>query len=376
MAAAKSRNILERLGNGEVIIGDGSYVNTLEKRGYVKAGNYTPEASVENPSAVEELAVEYARAGADITQTFTFYSRDVGTPEDVKLTCLEINKASCEIAKKVSDEWGTIVAGGIIQTAAFKLTRDKADVQAELREGLEVLIENDIDLIIVEYFRNIVEMEWAIELALSYGKPVAATMCIGPKGDASGVSPAECAVRMAKAGAPIVGINCLFDPFIALETISKMKTGLEDASLSAYLMCQPLGYRTPDGGTYGWIYLPEFPYAMEPRQVTRHECARFAREAYNLGVRIIGGCCGIESYHIRAMAEELSKERNSIPKASRKSDLDLSVLKKKEDLGRPEFKGKGSKDFWLNLNPCTGRPLSAPMYRQPEPETVNSSVLN
>lgn len=28
---------------------------------------------------------------------------------------------------------------------------------------------------------------------------------------------------------------------------------------------------------------------MEPRQVTRFECARFAREAYNLGVRIIGG---------------------------------------------------------------------------------------
>ena len=26
------------------------------------------------------------RAGADITQTFTFYSRDVGTPKDVKLT--------------------------------------------------------------------------------------------------------------------------------------------------------------------------------------------------------------------------------------------------------------------------------------------------
>lgn len=26
-------------------------------------------------------------------------------------------------------------------------------------------------------------MEWAIELALRYNKPVAATMCIGPKGD-------------------------------------------------------------------------------------------------------------------------------------------------------------------------------------------------
>ena len=30
------QNILERLDAGEVIIGDGSYVNTLEKRGYVK----------------------------------------------------------------------------------------------------------------------------------------------------------------------------------------------------------------------------------------------------------------------------------------------------------------------------------------------------
>ena len=30
-----SKNILERLANEEVIIGDGSYVNTLEKRGYV-----------------------------------------------------------------------------------------------------------------------------------------------------------------------------------------------------------------------------------------------------------------------------------------------------------------------------------------------------
>jgi hypothetical protein len=30
------QNILERLEAGEVIVGDGSYVNTMEKRGYVK----------------------------------------------------------------------------------------------------------------------------------------------------------------------------------------------------------------------------------------------------------------------------------------------------------------------------------------------------
>ena len=39
------------------------------------------------------------------------------------------------------------------------------------------------------------EMEWAIELCKSYGKPIAATMAIGPKGDRNGVSVGECAVR-------------------------------------------------------------------------------------------------------------------------------------------------------------------------------------
>ena len=51
-----------------------------------QAGNYTPESSVEHPAAVEQLAEEYARAGGDITQTFTYYSRDVGTPEGCNLT--------------------------------------------------------------------------------------------------------------------------------------------------------------------------------------------------------------------------------------------------------------------------------------------------
>jgi len=352
----KSKNILERLAGGEVIIGDGSYTNTLEKRGYVKAGHYTPEASVENSHAVEELAIEYARAGGDITQTFTFYNRDVGTPDDVDLTCLEINTASCAIAKKISKQWGTIVAGAVVQTFAFRDTGKKEDVEEELREGLQVLIDNDVDLIIVEYFSNIKEIEWAIEFALSYNKPVAATMCIGPDGDTSGVSTEECAVRMAKAGAPIIGINCIFDPDIALETITKMKAGIDGAGLSPYLMCQPLGYRTPERACRGWLQIPEFPYATEPRQVTRMEFAKFARKAYNVGVRVIGGCCGIESYHIRAVAEEFAVERGTIPEASRKSDRDFSVLKKKEESGRPEFAGKGNKQFWMDLVPSSGLP--------------------
>ena len=57
-------------------MGDGSYTITLEKRGYVLANAWTPESSVEHPDAVRQLAIEFARAGADITQTYTFFSDD------------------------------------------------------------------------------------------------------------------------------------------------------------------------------------------------------------------------------------------------------------------------------------------------------------
>ena len=52
----------------KVLIGDGSYVFTLEKRGYVKSQVFTPEAAVEEPGAVRQLGEEFARAGADLTQ--------------------------------------------------------------------------------------------------------------------------------------------------------------------------------------------------------------------------------------------------------------------------------------------------------------------
>ena len=59
-----------------MVIGDGGFVFELEKRGYVKAGPWTPEASIEYPDAVKGLHREFLRAGSDVMQTFTFYASD------------------------------------------------------------------------------------------------------------------------------------------------------------------------------------------------------------------------------------------------------------------------------------------------------------
>jgi len=368
------KDILSRLGSGEIIIGDGSYGVTLEKRGYVTAGSWTPEASPEHPGAVEQLAIEFARAGADITQTFSFWCHDDSLPKGCKYTCDQINKSSCDIAKKIAKKYGTITAGGVSQTGHIAREDSKEKVQKDLRKAVEVLVKNDIDVVICEYFRNIQEMEYAIEIALETGKPVAATMCMGPAGDENNVPPGECAVRMAKAGAHIVGLNCLFDPSLLLETMADMKKSLELFNLNPFLMIQPLGYRVPDGGNYGWVNIPEFPFACEPRQITRWEARKFAREAYNLGVRYIGGCCGFEPYHIRAMAEELRDIRGKLPESSDKSDYDLKIHANLEAT-LERYKNKGSEKWWKEMEPSTGRPLSTPFCRQTAPVTVNKAIF-
>ena len=51
---------------------------------------------------------------------------------------------------------------------------------------------------ISQFFDQIEECEWAIEVCAEFGLPIAATMTVGPMGDLGNVSAADCAVRMAK----------------------------------------------------------------------------------------------------------------------------------------------------------------------------------
>jgi len=144
--------------------------------------------------------------------------------------------------------------------------------------------------------------------------------------------------------------------------MEKMKTGLKEAGLlfeeaggdnpnGVHLMVQPLAFMTPDAQKQGFIDLPEFPFALEPRICTRYDMHRFAREAFQLGIRYIGGCCGFEPYHIRACSEELCTERNRRPLAGAKwlepyaSGLRMHT--------KPWVRSRANKDYWANLKPAS-----------------------
>ena len=89
------------------VIGDGGFVFELEKRGYVKAGPWTPEAAVEDPEAVRQLHREFLRAGSDVMQAFTFYASEDklmnrGNKAGQMIGVEAINRAAAELAKSVA----------------------------------------------------------------------------------------------------------------------------------------------------------------------------------------------------------------------------------------------------------------------------------
>uniref|UniRef100_A0A493TH34 Hcy-binding domain-containing protein n=1 Tax=Anas platyrhynchos platyrhynchos TaxID=8840 RepID=A0A493TH34_ANAPP len=320
---------------------------------------------LETGQEVRQLHREFLRAGSNVLQTFTFYASEDklenrGNYVAEKITCQKVNEAACDIAKEVATEGDALVAGGVSQTPSYLSCKDKAEVKAVFRKQLEVFMKKNVDFLIAEYFEHVEEAVWAVEVLKESGKPVAATMCIGPEGDMHGVPPGQCAVQLVKAGASIVGVNCHFDAETCLQTVKLMKEGLQAAKLKAHLMSQPLAFHTPDCGKQGFIDLPEFPFALEPRIVSRWDVQKYARKAYDLGIRYIGGCCGFEPYHIRAIAEELAPERGFLPEASEKHGSwgnSLSMHTK------PWVRARARKEYWENLKPASGRPYCPSMSK-------------
>jgi len=374
---AKSHDVLARLKSGETIIGDGGFVFALEKRGWVKAGPWTPEAVFECTDAVKQLHREFVNAGSDVCQTFTFYASDDklnnrGNKAGERWTCKGINEKACEIAREMASEGeGVMVAGGICQTPTFLSGGTKQSCKEVFRQQLEVFKAKGVDFMIAEYFEHVEEAEWAVQACFEAGfKTVAANMCIGPLGDLHGNSTEECARRMAETGAQIIGINCHFDPFVSLEAMKMVKTGIAKTSKrlneDVFMMVQPLGYFTPDAGKQGFIDLPEFPFALEPRVLTRWDMARFAREAQDLGVRFIGGCCGFEPYHIRACAEELAVERGRRPTDNTPFDSKwIPHAGGLEMHTKPWVRARASSGYWGALKAASGR-ACCPAHSKPE----------
>jgi methionine synthase I (cobalamin-dependent) len=307
-----AKGILERLSEGPVL-GDGGYLLELEKRGYVQAGPFTPEVVIDHPEALEQLHREFVRAGVDVLQTMTFYASDdklatVGLDGKVD----EINREAVRIANAIAKEGEALVAGNLSLTWAYEPDDPashehvRALFDRQLKDQLDA---GGVDFWIGETFSHVGEALLFVERAKATGLPVMATMCFEqiPPRSYEGDTPAECARKLAGAGADIVGVNCLNGPVQQLPMAVEMR-----GAIDVHVASQPVAYSTTDADP-DFTHGSQFPYAMDPMQVARKEMAEFARKAREADIGYIGSCCGSVAGHVRAMAKVLGK----LPEAER-----------------------------------------------------------
>jgi betaine-homocysteine S-methyltransferase len=299
----KKKGILERLKEGPVL-GDGGYLLELEKRGWVRAGPFTPEVALMYPEALRELHVEFREAGAEVLQALTFYaSRDKLATVGLADRLEELNRAAVRIAREVAGE-KCLVAGNLSLTWMYEPgSQSAADrVRTTFDEQLAVQVDGGIDFVIGETFSWLGEALIAVERGKKTGLPVMVTICFENKDEtAEGKGAVEAAQRLFDAGADIVGMNCLRPPEHMLPSMEKMRK-----AVTGFLACQPVAFRTPKDQP-DFTSLPEFPIALDPLQLTRKEMGDYALRAKEIGINYIGACCGTAAAHIREMARALGK---------------------------------------------------------------------
>jgi betaine-homocysteine S-methyltransferase len=299
----KKKGLLERLKEGPVL-GDGGYLLELEKRGWVRAGPFTPEVALIRPDALRQLHIEFREAGAEVLQALTFYaSRDKLATVGLENRLEELNRAAVRLAREVAGDQ-CLVAGNLSLTWMYEPDSPSAAdrVRKTFDEQLAVQVDEGVDFIIGETFSWLGEALIAVERGRKTGLPTMVTICFENKEEtADGKTAAEAAKALFDAGADVVGMNCLRPPEHMLPAMEQMRR-----AVPGYLACQPTAYRTPKQKP-DFTSLPEFPYALDPLQLTRKEMADYALQAREIGINYVGACCGAVAIHIREMARALGK---------------------------------------------------------------------
>jgi betaine-homocysteine S-methyltransferase len=313
--------LLERLEQGPVICAEG-YLFELERRGYLQAGAYVPEVVLAHPELVAQLHREFVHAGSDVVEAFTYYAhreklRMIGREGDLE----PINRQALAIAKEVADESGALLAGDICNTNIFSPDDrgSRSEVRAMFEEQVGWAVEAGVDFVIGETYSYAEEALLALEVIKEAELPAVVTLAIHQRPETrEGWTPEDACKRLEDMGADVVGLNCIRGPRTMLPLLEKIR-----ATVDGHVAALPVPYRTnEDEPSFqsltdpGYADLPggrPFPTALDPFACNRYELADFARDAYELGIRYLGVCCGAGPHHIRSVAEALGRT----PPASR-----------------------------------------------------------
>ncbi len=248
--------------------------------------------NISDPGIVERIHREYIEAGSEIIETNTFAANSLRLDGfRLKDKLREINLRGVAIARKAAGD-SVYVAGAVGPTGMLLAPIGKVSLEQAreaFREQIAVLVEAGVDLIILETFVSLSELDAAIAAAKSLTRlPIVAQKAFAEDGAILNSSfPLQVIQHLLDQGVDVVGANCTVGPQRMFSIIRNAHH--EGVILSA----QPAaGIPTLQNGRSIYHATPEY-------------LATYAKELVESGVTIIGACCGSTPAHIRAIAERV-----------------------------------------------------------------------
>jgi methionine synthase / methylenetetrahydrofolate reductase(NADPH) len=346
--AVTRRDVPFRDAMGSLLVFDGAMGSLLYERGVFVTQNFE-QLNLTRPDVVRKIHDDYVAAGAQVIETNTFGANRFrldrhGLGDHVR----PYNLAGARLAREAAGEdiWvaGSIGPSGLVPGMATQA--ELALATSTFAEQAAALVEGGADLLVLETFRHLEEIRLALDAArrAAPGTPIIASMAFDPSETvADGSTPEHVATTLRDRGADALGVNCGDGPQLALAIAERMRV----AGLP--LCVQPnAGLPRNIDGRLLYMATPEYFDV-------------FARRTIQVGVTMIGGCCGTTPEHVRWMAKSarmLGARRAEIGPARAAPAAEVVTLREATPLAqRSDFAGRvaaGRFVVSVEVNPAPG----------------------
>jgi len=281
-----------------VLVADGAM-------GTLLYGNYGINSAFENlnltdPATILRVHQSYIQAGADIIQTNTYAANRLKlTRYNLQDHVTTINQAAVKLAvtaRQKADHsvyiLGTI--GGLAGDTDETVQRATADdIATSVTEQLTALLATDqLDGILLETYYDLTELLAALAIVKAHTDlPVITNVSMLAAGVLrDGTSFTDAIVQLNAAGADVIGTNCRLGPYFLAQSFENLAIPA-DVKLAVY----------PNAGLPGTDQDGTVVYDGEPDYFEE-----YAERFRQLGLNIIGGCCGTTPLHTSATIRGLS----------------------------------------------------------------------
>ena len=313
-----TRNIMDRLGQGEVLVMDGGTGSELQRRGVnVLIGSradhlaaWSATANVDAPDVVQQVHQDFLRVGADIIISNNFWTGKTKLADSgVGDRWEEYTRAAARIAVQARDAMNpeAYVAGGIAPP--------DRNVYEDFVEQSRVLAEEGVDLMLPEYVGSIADCVAAVDACATVDLPIfLGVRHITLEGTMQyGDSFADLASALSGHQVDAILLMCSRPEDIS--TALPLLRDVFEGPVGAY---SEIGYfpLAPIGGEYTgdptWDEVRNggngtITESIRTGQYTPSRMSDFAQEWIELGAQIVGGCCATGPEHIMAMASSVKK---------------------------------------------------------------------